>query len=319
MGHFWFSPGFEISNPSFPSNEVMLKRLSLLSVLVWQPVTAELSFKDTAGKHLDVVSDGKVLVRYMYAYDPSTKESLHETYKPYLHVFDAEGKMPITKGAGGKFTHHRGIFIGWSKIKVAGKSYDRWHMKGGSIIHQKFLQQEVKDGVATFTSLTHWMDAEGKPFMSEERTMSVSENQHGGRLMIDFQSKLSPTGEAVYLAGDPEHAGIQYRPANEVDKKKTKYLFPNGVTKVNGVKDLPWAAENYTLAGKNYSVMHLNAKTNPKDTVYSAYRDYGRFGAYFKKEVPKGESLTVNYGFVIKDGDLPSVEEIDGIWKKWAK
>jgi hypothetical protein len=56
------------------------------------------------------------------------------------------------------------------------------------------------------------------------------------------------------LKGDPEHAGVQYRPANEVEKKKTKYLFPNGVTQVKGVKDLPWAAENYTLGGKEYGV-----------------------------------------------------------------
>ena len=91
-----------------------------------------------------MVSDGKVLVRYMYEHDTSTPEKHHETYKPYLHVFDTEGKKPITKGAGGQFTHHRGIFIGWSKTKANGKSYDRWHMKGGDIVHQKFLKQEVQ-------------------------------------------------------------------------------------------------------------------------------------------------------------------------------
>lgn len=292
--------------------------LSLLFVL-GQGAWAALEFEDTKGKHLDLVSDGKVVVRYMYEYDPATPESLHNTYKPYLHVFDAEGKAPITKGPGGQFTHHRGIFIGWSKIKVGAKSFDRWHMKGGAIVHQKFLKQEVKDGVAGFTSLTHWMDEAGQPFLTEERMISVAENLHGGRLMIDFQSKLTPVDEAVFLNGDPEHAGIQYRPANEVDRKKTKYLFPNGVTKVQGVKDLPWAAENYTLADQQYSVVHLNAPGNPKDTVHSAYRDYGRFGAYFKKEVPKGESLMVNYGFLIKDGELPAVDQIDAIWKAWSR
>lgn len=280
---------------------------------------AALEFKDTEGKHLDVVSDGKVVVRYMYEYDPSTKESLHNTYKPYLHVFDEEGKVPITKGPGGQFTHHRGIFIGWSRVKVGGKSYDRWHMKGGSIVHQKFLQKEVKEGTAVFTSLTHWMDEKEEPFLVEERTMTISEGVHGGRVMIDFQSKLTPVNEEVFLNGDPEHAGIQYRPANEVDRKKTKYLFPNGVTEVKGVKDLPWAAENYTLGDKNYSVVHMNGPKNPKDTVHSAYRDYGRFGAYFKKTIPKRESLTVNYGFLIKDGELPEVAAIDAIWRAWSK
>jgi len=296
-----------------------MRKIVLLLLFAAQGAWAALEFQDTKGKHLDVVLDGKVLVRYMYEYDPSDKESLHKTYKPYLHVFDAEGKEPITKGPGGQFTHHRGIFIGWSKIKVGDKSYDRWHMKGGSIVHQKFLGQAIKDGVATFTSQTHWMDEADQPFLTEERTISISEGRHGGRLMIDFQSKLTPLDEGVFLNGDPEHAGIQYRPANEVDRKKTRYLFPNGVTKVNGVKDLPWAAENYTLGEKQYSVVHLNARTNPKGTVHSAYRDYGRFGAYFKKEIPKGDSLTVNYGFLIKEGELPTAEKIDAIWKKWAE
>ena len=76
------------------------------------------AFDDKAGDHLDVLLDGKVVARYMYAHDTSTKERRAETYKPYLHVFDAEGKAPITKGPGGKFTHHRGIFIGWKKIGV---------------------------------------------------------------------------------------------------------------------------------------------------------------------------------------------------------
>lgn len=283
------------------------------------PVFGALEVKDTEGKHLDVLSDGKVVARYMYEHDTSTEERHHETYKPYLHVFDAEGKAPITKGAGGQFTHHRGIFIGWNKIGFNGKEYDRWHMKGGDIVHQKFTSKEVRDGAAVVTSVTHWMDEEGEAFLEEARTMTVTEGAYGGRAFIDFQSKLTPLRGEVSLKGDPEHAGIQYRPANEVDKKLTKYVFPGGVTKVKGVKDLPWAAENYTLDGKQYGVVHLNHPTNPKGTVHSAYRDYGRFGAFFEKEIKQGESLTVNYGFLILDGELPKQEAIQKVWESWGK
>jgi hypothetical protein len=94
----------------------------LAAALMFSPLFGALEFKDSKGKHLDVVSDGKVLVRYMYEHDTSTPEKHHETYKPYLHVFDAEGKKPITKGAGGQFTHHRGIFIGWSRTKANGRA-----------------------------------------------------------------------------------------------------------------------------------------------------------------------------------------------------
>ena len=107
-----------------------------LSIGLLAPLAAQLEIKDTKGKHLDILSGEKVLVRYMYEHDISTDEKKHATYKPFLHVFDAAGKAPITMGPGGQYTHHRGIFIGWSKLGFNGKSYDRWHMKDGAIVHQ---------------------------------------------------------------------------------------------------------------------------------------------------------------------------------------
>ncbi len=45
------------------------------------------SLADTPGDHLDVLHDGKLVARYMYASDNSSKERRLETYKPYLHVY----------------------------------------------------------------------------------------------------------------------------------------------------------------------------------------------------------------------------------------
>ena len=75
------------------------------------------SLNDHTNQHTDILLDRKIAGRYMYAYDNSTDDRLHETYKPYLHVFNVDGTTPITKGPGGLFTHHRGIFIGWNKIQ----------------------------------------------------------------------------------------------------------------------------------------------------------------------------------------------------------
>src|SRR5689334_24902832 len=70
------------------------------------------ALKDSPGDHLDVLLDGKLVARYMYAHDTSSKERRTDTSKPFLHVFDADGKAPITNGPGSKqYPHHRGIFI----------------------------------------------------------------------------------------------------------------------------------------------------------------------------------------------------------------
>jgi hypothetical protein len=83
---------------------------------------AGFSLRDKPGQYMDILLDGRVVGRYMYAYDKSTRKRQAETYKPYLHVFDAEGKAPITKGPGGQDTHHRGIYIGWQQVHFQGEN-----------------------------------------------------------------------------------------------------------------------------------------------------------------------------------------------------
>lgn len=276
------------------------------------------SLKETPGDCLDVLLDGRIAARYVTAYDTSTPERRHDTYKPYLHVFDAEGKAPITKGPGGQFTHHRGIFIGWNKIGFEGKTYDRWHMAGGEMVHQKFLAQKAGSDEAAFTSLVHWNDGEGKPIVVEERTMTFRRAPAPARLVIDFAAKLTAPRGDVKLDGDPEHAGVQYRPADEVDRKATRYFFP--AEKADPKKDLdyPWVGETYTLRGKQYSVVQMNHPDNPKGTKFSAYRDYGRFGAFFVREIPKGESLAVKYRFLVADGPMPPAEAVRKCLKEFV-
>jgi hypothetical protein len=271
---------------------------------------ASFSFHDKPGEHLDVLLDGKVVARYMYAYDKSTPARLQETYKPYLHVFDTEGKAPITKGPGGDFTHHRGIFLGWMKIGHNGKTYDRWHMKGGEIVHQKFLDQKADRDHATFTSLTSWNDGEGKPILQEERTQTIRRAPGPGRLLIDFTTKLTAVNGDVTLDGDPEHAGIQFRPANEVVKKDTVYVFPKVGAVPQKDLDYPWVGETFTLHGKRYSVVEMSYPGNPKKTRWSAYRDYARFGAFPKAEIKSGQALVLQYRFIIVDGEMPSADAI---------
>ncbi len=277
------------------------------------------AIENKEGKYITVTFNGKNVARYMYEHDTSTKEKLHETYKPYLHIFDAAGKKTITKGPGGLYTHHRGIFIGWNRIQFKGRRYDRWHMKGGEIVHQSFEKLEADPGGATIISITAWNDNEGNPILKERRTMEFGCGPEAVRLQVDFTSKLTASYGMITLNGDPEHAGVQYRPGNEVVKKETKYFFPKEGADPRKDLDYPWVGESYTIFGKRYSVVHLNHPQNPKKTKYSAYRDYGRFGAFFEKEIPEGESLTVAYRFLIADGEMLPKKVIEKSWKKFAE
>ena len=294
---------------------------ALLGLLVWGGAAAaedKFSFADTAGQHLDVLLGDKLVARYMDAWDVSTPPKRLETYKPYLHIFDAEGKTPITKGPGGNFTHHRGIFIGWNKIACDGKSYDRWHMKGGEQIHRRFLAQEADADHASFTSQVEWTGEPGKTLLMEERTMTFRPAAAPARLIVDFTSKLKAVAGDLVLDGDPEHAGCQYRPAAEVDTKLTTYVFPKENADPKKDRDYPWAGETYTLAGQQHSVVIMSHPDNPKDTRWSAYRDYGRFGAFPKVPVKAGETLTLRYRFVIADGAMLPADAIQKIYNAFS-
>jgi hypothetical protein len=280
--------------------------------------TGGFALSDKTGEYLDVLLEGKVAARYMYAYDKSSPQRLLDTYKPYLHVFDAEGQSPITKGPGGLYTHHRGIFIGWNKIGFNGQTYDRWHMKGGEIVHQKFLEQKADASQAGFTSLTHWQDEAGQPIVEETRKLVLRRGPSAARLSIDFTASLKAPRGPVKLAGDPEHSGVHYRPADEVVASETAYVFPKAGADPKIDLDYPWVGVTYTLNGKRYSVVEMNHPENPKDTKFSAYRDYGRFGAFFKNDIASGETLTIHYRFLVADGEMPPAEAIQKCWDDFA-
>jgi hypothetical protein len=296
----------------------------VLLITLLLPITAitraEDAIQDSAGKHLDILKDGKPVVRYMYAFDNSTPETRHETYKVYHHVLDPAGKEFITKGSGGQYTHHRGIFVGFARLEHGGKTHDLWHMKGNcNLIHQKFLSKQGDKNSATVSSLIHWDIDNDKTIIEEKRTLTVYYTDSEAHLLADWTSELTAVSGAVLLKGDPEHAGVQYRPHNDVSKNKSaKYTFQNDGIDPRKDKDQPWVALTYKLGDATYSVQHMRHPKNPSDSVYSAYRDYGRFGNYFVKPIADGETLTLRYRFRITLGDTPTREALNQQYEKFV-
>jgi hypothetical protein len=278
------------------------------------------AFREQPGQHLDVVLDGRTIARYMFAFDTSDATRQHETYKPYLHVMDAEGNQPITKGPGGQYTHHRGIFIGWNRISLDGQRYDLWHMSGGPQVHEKFADRQAGPDQASFTSQVAWNAKDGTTLLKEKRRFVFHRVPAPALLAVDVTSQLTAVAGDLVLDGDPEHAGIQYRPADQVDRKQTTYLFPTDDIDPKKDRDMPWVGETYHLGEHTYSVVELNdVSDNPQGTVWSAYRDYGRFGAFPRIELPRGETVTLRYGFRVKTGDLPTRDHIQECWRKFSE
>ena len=274
--------------------------------------SADFSVTEKKGDHVDVSYKGRSIFKFMTARDSSTKERDHDTYKVYSHIvdpLDKEGKAFITKGPGGKFTHHRGIFFGFNKVKSGSINADLWHMRGAARNNFiKILKQEAGDDQLVLTVEVDWVNGE-TVVLKEERQFTISKPEANGALLIDLKSKLTAVNADTVLAGDPEHAGCHFRADNEVNSNKSaKFLIPAGKD-VKKSSDIPWTAMTYKLRSNQYYVHHMSSPKNGQ-WKYSAYRNYGRFGSFpFGHEIKKGESANFHFAFYISPGNFPEDAE----------
>ena len=275
-------------------------RPTLLALLAFVPAFGA-DIKVPPNEAVDVAQEGKVVARFMMAHDVSTPAKRLETYKPYLHVFDPSGALRLTKGSGFNFTHHRGIMLGFMKITVDGKTYDRWHMvKGDQVV------TAVKPADSGFTASIDWQGAtaQDKPILTEERAFTFTKAAAPFYFGIEMKTALKPDQGEAKIDGDPEHAGAQFRPSEKIDGTKTTYIYPGKDVLIHKVRDLTWVAEVFTIEGKTFTALLLNHPSNPKDTAFSAYRDYGRFGAFPKGVATPDAPFKLHYKWLIAEGDV---------------
>jgi hypothetical protein len=282
----------------------------------------QFAWKDTAGKEMTLSFAGKPALRYMHEkLDESTPVRRAETYKPYHHVFDPASDKLVTKGPGGLYPHHRGLYYGFSKCAYGkGKRADTWHCKGKvHQAHKQFVASEAGPVLGRHGIDIGWHGADGKEFAIEQRELTVY-HLPGGNL-IEFASKLRGIDLPLKVDGDPQHAGFQFRASQEVPdktKKQTYYVRPDGIGKQGATrnwpgqktqKNLPWAAISFVLGDQRYTAARLAHPANPKPTMHSE-RDYGRFGSYFVSEIKdKDDSIDINYRIWIQRGEMT----VDGV------
>jgi hypothetical protein len=291
---------------------------------------------NTAGKYADLAFGDRVLLRYMdEPLDESTADRRAETFKVYHHVFDPAGKQLLTKGPGGLFPHHRGLFFGFNRISYDGnKTADTWHCKGKAYqSHEGFVSGEIGPVLGRHVVKVGWHGQEGEIFAEEERELTVyRQPAEGGKpigTMIEFASILRTTGGDIRLDGDPQHSGFQFRASQEVPEKtkdQTYYIRPTGIGKPGeclnwpNQKDqvnFPWKGLSVVIGGQRYTIANLDRPENPKEARFSE-RDYGRFGSYFVYTITPEKPLKLNYRIWVQAGEM-TPEQIAGLARDFAE
>ncbi len=288
-----------------------------------KPVGESFAFKDGEGFR-DLVKGKQKIWRHMNAFDPARHPV---TYKTFHHVYRFDGKGYITKGPGGRFTHHRGIYLGYSKTRYGKTATDFWHVKGApnqSLRHAGYNKPKPGDigSVYAFnSSQTRWTDPKGHIPVSDTKAFRTYAPAPG-LVIMDFDITIRAKDGDVYLDGDPQHAGFQFRAVNEVTKTKARYIYQASAEKKGGDvwADCNWVVNQYAVEGTPYAVVHMNHPKNPKP-VYST-RNYGRFGAFFKYNLKAAAPLRTKYRLMIIDPKRhteSTIEHFESLFQSWVK
>jgi hypothetical protein len=290
------------------------------------PLSGGFSWSAKAGEYEELRLDGRPVLRYMNrAFDDSNDAAREQTYKVFHHLFDPAGQRLVTKGPGGQYTHHRGLFYGFNKVSYGDVKLDIWHCpKGGTHqAHEKTHSAEAGPVLGRHRVLVGWYGPGKKRFALEERELTAYRVPGGS--LVEFASRLrSEVAPPIKLDGDPQHAGFHFRADNEVSAKtkgQTYYLRPDGKGSPGQTRNwpqnkdhvnLPWDVMSFVLGEQRYSVAYLDRPTNPKEARFSE-RDYGRFGSYFAYELTKANPLVVAYRVWLQEGEMtgPQAAHLD--------
>jgi hypothetical protein len=286
----------------------------------------EYSWVRTGDQSIKLQYNGQPLIQYEHpVYD---RDDAEHTKKPFHHVFDPLSDHLITKGPGGLYSHHRGIFFGYNHVYVNDGRVDIWHANDGERSeHVEVIREITGPAAGGHVLKIHWKDRSGDTFIEETRDVRVSQHTDNS-FFIDFKSVLNPVHGPVRLEGDLQHAGVQFRAAQYVADNAESTVFirpdrwsdlpPDEELDEENWNDLPWNAMNFNIEGNEYTVAYLSHPANPGGSEMSERR-YGRFGQFFPYHLTEDNPLELRYRFWIISGEAPSAEEIEEVYQFYLR
>ncbi|MAD35028.1 MAG: hypothetical protein CMJ88_14910 [Planctomycetes bacterium] len=230
----------------------------------------------------------------------------HDTCKVFHHVRALDGTL-LTKGNGGMFQHHKGLFIGWNRTKWNGQRFDFWHMPKQELqVFRGFLPHDAMNmAEGAQVCAIEWITPAGEVVIAERRGLQITE-QRADSYTLHLRSELRAPNGKVRLAGDPQHSGQQLRSPQAfapADATKVAYVRPDDARgHGNDVwTECEWIAAIQRHGADSYTILRVEGAGNRGETKWST-RDYGRFGATRAVDVTAAQPLVLDQYYVIADG-----------------
>ena len=259
--------------------------------------------KPVLGLDLTFASGAPATTFFHRDHDPKRH---HDTCKVFHHVRALDGTL-LTKGNGGMFQHHKGLFIGWNRTKWNGQRFDFWHMPKQELqVFRGFLPHTAMNmAKGAQVCAIEWITPAGEVVIAERRGLQLTE-QRADYYTLHLRSELRAPNGKVRLAGDPQHSGQQLRSPQAfapADATKVSYIRPaDARDHGNDVwTECEWIAAIQRHDTDSYTILRVEGAGNRGETKWST-RDYGRFGATRAVDVTEAQPLVLDQYYVIADG-----------------
>ncbi|MBK8096496.1 MAG: PmoA family protein [Planctomycetes bacterium] len=231
-----------------------------------------------------------------------------DTCKVFHHVFAPDGRL-LTKGIGGDYEHHRGLFLGFNQVACGGRRWDFWHCRQGETQQCVDLVDGADlhlEGTGWQVAVIAWRDGNGQAIVRERRALRARALAPDVTV-LDLVTELVATTSLVRLTGDPQHSGQQFRALQqfaEAGAEPVRYLRPANAQ--GGDDDIwrgcAWIAAVLPLPAGPVTVIRAEMAGNPLPVLWST-RPYGRFGATFTHDLQPGTPLRLRHRYVIALGE----------------
>ena len=158
-------------------------------------------FRDVDGRSLELTDNGEPV--FVYNYGTMLKDGVPADRARccYLHPVWAPNGVVITDDFPRDHYHHRGISWMWPVVKVDGKIYDLWTIKGILARFEKWTRKEGGPDQAVVAFQDGWYIGDRK--VVEEQVEIVAHPARKGRRDLDFALQFRAAGDDVVLVGEP--------------------------------------------------------------------------------------------------------------------
>jgi hypothetical protein len=187
----------------------------------------------------------------VYNHGVMSREGVAATYNRscYVHPLHGLDGEVLTEDFAKDHPHHRGIFWGWTHVRIDGKPYDTWVPSASLVVrHEKFVRRDAGEAAATLAVESGWYLG-GTKVVRDEAVIVVRPADAQGRL-IDYDIAWTALEKPVELQGaaGKSYGGFTVRfntrpqePAR-IPEREVTITTPDGVSRKDLAETrLPWA------------------------------------------------------------------------------